>query len=100
MTSLGFRSTPVSKSFFRVTGEAHDLEHLESHLREQIALLIEAGLSVDEAFLVAMRRIGNFHAVSQDFALENADLLWKQPVLAPAMAMEPEKPATGEQLSS
>ncbi len=36
-----------------------DVDELESHLREQIEQLQVSGLSDDEAFLVAHRRLGN-----------------------------------------
>lgn len=55
-----------------------DIAELEDHLREQIAALIDAGLAPDEAFLVAVKRIGNLDALSREFALEHSDRLWKQ----------------------
>ncbi len=36
--------------------DGHDVEELEAHLRDQIAELDAAGLSIDEAFLVAVKR--------------------------------------------
>ncbi len=35
-----------------------DIAELEDHLREQVAALVKAGLSTDEAFLVAVKRMG------------------------------------------
>lgn len=61
-----------------------DVAELEDHLREQIANLIEAGLAADEAFLVAVKRMGNLDALSREFAREHSDRLWKQLVVAPA----------------
>ncbi len=60
-----------------------DAEELEDHLRAQIASLAEAGLAEDEAFLVAVKRLGNLDAVSREFAREHSERLWKQLVVAP-----------------
>ena len=37
---------------------APDVEELEGHLRDQVTELVDAGLAVDEAFLVAVKRMG------------------------------------------
>jgi len=55
-----------------------DLEELETHLRDQVAALVESGLAVDEAFLVAVKRMGNLDALSREFAREHSERLWKQ----------------------
>ena len=68
---------------------APDVEELESHLRDQITALVDAGLAADEAFLVAVKRMGNLDAVSREFAREHSDRLWKQLVVAPDAADEP-----------
>ena len=60
-----------------------DVAELEDHLRAQIEGLAEAGLSEDEAFLVAVKRLGNLDAVSREFAREHSERLWKQLVVAP-----------------
>ncbi len=60
-----------------------DVDELEGHLRDQIAALVAAGLSGDEAFLVAVKRMGSLDAVSREFAREHSDRLWKQLVVAP-----------------
>ena len=60
-----------------------DVEELEDHLREQIEDLLANGLDHDEAFLVAIKRLGNLDAVSREFAREHSDRLWKQLVLVP-----------------
>lgn len=67
---------------------AVDVAELEDHLREQIAGLAEAGLAADEAFLVAVKRMGNLDALSREFAREHSDRLWKQLVIAPSAADE------------
>ena len=59
-----------------------DAEELEDHLREQIASLSEQGLAEDEAFLVAVKRIGAIDALTREFARAHSDRLWKQLVLS------------------
>ncbi len=61
---------------------AVDVSELEDHLREQIDALVEGGLSPDEAFLVAVKRMGSLDALSREFAREHSDRLWKQLVVA------------------
>jgi hypothetical protein len=58
-----------------------DVEELEGHLRDQIEVLTDAGLDADEAFLVAVKRIGNLNALSREFAREHSERLWRQLVL-------------------
>lgn len=60
---------------------AVDVAELEDHLREQVAALGDAGLDTDEAFLVAVKRIGDIDALSREFAREHSDRLWKQLVV-------------------
>ena len=64
-----------------------DVKELEDHLREQIARLVDSGLSTDEAFLVAVKRMGNLDAMSREFAREHSGRLWKQ------LVVDPEDPA-------
>jgi hypothetical protein len=59
-----------------------DVEELETHLRDQIADLNAAGLAADEAFLVAVKRMGSVDEMSREFAREHSGRLWKQLVLA------------------
>lgn len=59
-----------------------DVAELEDHLRDQVATLRGAGLSDDEAFLVAVKRMGALDAISNEFAREHSDRLWKQLVMA------------------
>lgn len=61
-----------------------DVDELEDHLREQIADRQATGLDDEEAFLVAIKRLGNLDAVSREFAREHSDRLWKQLILVPA----------------
>jgi hypothetical protein len=58
-----------------------DVEELEGHLRDQIEALTGAGLDADEAFLVAVKRIGSLNALSREFAREHSERLWRQLVL-------------------
>ena len=60
-----------------------DVDELEDHLRGQIADRQATGLDDEEAFLVAIKRLGNLDAVSHEFAREHSDRLWKQLVLVP-----------------
>ncbi len=60
-----------------------DVEELESHLRDQVEELRRVGLDDDEAFLVAVRRLGAVDGLSAEYAREHGDRLWKQLVLAP-----------------
>jgi len=55
-----------------------DVEELEDHLRSQIDALRGAGLDEDEAFLVAVKRLGDLNALSREFAIEYSERLWKQ----------------------
>src|SRR5918992_1587000 len=66
-----------------------DVAELEDHLREQIAVLADAGLATDEAFLVAVKRMGDLDALSREFAREHSDRLWKQLVVVPSDSGEP-----------
>src|SRR5215207_2393535 len=59
-----------------------DVAELEDHLREQVAVLVDAGLTTDEAFLVAVKRMGKLDALSREFAREHSDRLWKQLVVS------------------
>jgi len=61
-----------------------DVAELEDHLREQVAVLVNAGLATDEAFLIAVKRIGNLDALSRELSREHSDRLWKQLVVLPS----------------
>jgi hypothetical protein len=58
-----------------------DVDELEDHLRERVADLAETGLRPDEAFLIAVKRMGRMDELSREFAREHSDRLWKQLVL-------------------
>lgn len=74
----------------RQTIQSVDVAELEDHLREQVAALVKAGLSTDEAFLVAVKRIGALDALTREFAREHSERLWKQLVVLPADSEEQE----------
>ncbi|MGH8836032.1 MAG: permease prefix domain 1-containing protein [Actinomycetes bacterium] len=58
-----------------------DADELEDHLRGSVDELVGAGLSADEAFLVAVKRMGSLDELSREFAREHSERLWKQLVL-------------------
>ncbi|MFT7841806.1 permease prefix domain 1-containing protein [Saccharothrix sp. BKS2] len=58
-----------------------DVEELEDHLRGSVDELVAAGLRADEAFLVAVKRMGSLDELSREFAREHSERLWKQLVL-------------------
>src|SRR5213078_4800886 len=58
-----------------------DADELEDHLRGSVDELLAAGLSADEAFLVAVKRMGSLDELSREFAREHSERLWKQLML-------------------
>ena len=80
------------RSFLRRRQAIHstDVAELEDHLREQIGVLTNAGLAADEAFLVAVKRMGDLDALSREFAREHSDRLWKQLVSSADTGERPE----------
>src|SRR5512136_74498 len=80
------------RSYLRRRQAIHsvDVAELEDHLREQVAVLMGAGLAADEAFLVAVKRMGEMDALSREFAREHSERLWKQLVAFPSGAGETE----------
>jgi hypothetical protein len=66
-----------------------DVEELEDHLRGEVALLRRAGLSENEAFLVAVKRMGALDAISNEFAREHSERLWKQLVIGSTGTAQP-----------
>src|ERR687889_520640 len=79
------------RSYLRRRQAIHsvDVAELEDHLREQITVLVDAGLAPDEAFLMAVKRMGALDALSREFAREHSDRLWKQLVVVPSDSGEP-----------
>ncbi|MEA2704955.1 MAG: hypothetical protein QOD63_2900, partial [Actinomycetota bacterium] len=62
--------------------DGRDVEELEAHLRDQITDLDAAGLAADEAFLVAVKRMGRLDELSREFGREHSGRLWRQLVLS------------------
>lgn len=71
------------RAYTRRRRELHhtDTDELEDHLRSRITDLTEAGLHADEAFLIAVKRMGSLDELSREFAREHSERLWKQLVL-------------------
>jgi len=72
------------RSYLRRQPAIHavDADELEDHLRSQAGALVAAGLAEDEAFLIAVKRIGELDALSREFAREHSERLWKRLVVA------------------
>jgi hypothetical protein len=70
--------------------EAVDVEELEDHLREQVSALLGANLTEEEAFLIAVKRLGDLDALSREFAREHSERLWKQLVVSGDDSGEPD----------
>src|SRR5688500_13390822 len=66
-----------------------DVEELEGHLRDELVALTADGLAGDEAFLIAVKRMGSLDALSREFARAHSERLWKQLVMAPDAADQP-----------
>ena len=62
---------------------AVDVDELEDHLRNQVSDLQAAGLDEEEAFLIAVKRIGDLDTLSREYALEYSERLWKRLVVTP-----------------
>ncbi|MCM6774750.1 permease prefix domain 1-containing protein [Nocardia sp. CDC159] len=65
----------------RGTVHSTDADELEDHLRSTITELTGLGLRPDEAFLVAVKRLGSVDELAREFAREHSGRLWKQLVL-------------------
>jgi hypothetical protein len=90
------------RSYLRRRQAIHsvDVAELEDHLREQVSALVDAGLAEDEAFLVAVKRMGDLDALSREFALEHSERLWKQLVVAPSDSGEPRSTARTDAIAA
>lgn len=62
----------------RRRGETAVDAKLEAQLRTEIAELTRAGLANDEAFWVAVKRVGRLDAIAGEFACDHAERGWKQ----------------------
>lgn len=63
-----------------------DADELEDHLRDSVDELVTLGLARDEAFLIAVKRMGGLDDLSREFAREHSERLWKQLVFTGAPA--------------
>lgn len=57
---------------------AADMEELETHVRDSVEALTQGGLDTEEAFLVAIKRIGQTDALAHEFSKVNTEDLWLQ----------------------
>ena len=62
---------------------AVDVDELEDHVRNQVSDLQAAGLDEEEAFLIAVKRIGDLDTLSREYAREYSERLWKRLVVTP-----------------
>jgi len=60
-----------------------DIEELESHLRDSIDELTGRGINLEEAFLLAVRRLGDVAVIHEEFAKLSTEDVWRQ-LLVPA----------------
>ena len=66
-----------------------DAEELEDHLLSEIQDLRRAGLNPEEAFLIAVRRLGSQDEVAREYGTVHSDRLWRQLVLVPTAPTPP-----------
>ncbi len=73
------------KNYLTISGSLtySNLQELESLLRDNIEGLAEQGLEQEEAFLLAVRRLGNVALLDEEFAKVSTGDMWKQ-LLVPA----------------
>lgn len=60
---------------------AENLDELETHLRDSVETMRSKGLSDEEAFLIAMRRMGGVAALEPEFSKMNTREVWLNRVL-------------------
>ena len=53
-----------------------DIDELEEHLHEEMVGLTQAGLSREEAFLLATRRLGKVEVLNEEFGKVNTRFVW------------------------
>lgn len=59
------------------TLQRENLDELEAHLRDSITTLQSRGLSAEEAFFIAARRLGQPAEIAQEFGAVNPGLVWR-----------------------
>jgi hypothetical protein len=99
-TSALERQIDQWRSYLRRRRAIHsvDVAELEDHLREQITGLVDSGLDDEEAFLVAVKRMGALDELSREFAREHSDRLWKQLVVVAPESGDPSAGSRGDAL--
>lgn len=60
------------------TLERSDIDELEGHLREEIEHLTALKLSQEEAFYVALHRLGDTGSLTEEFGKINGSVLWSK----------------------
>jgi hypothetical protein len=60
--------------------QVDDIEELESHLRDELPRLAAAGLSEDEAFVIATGRLGQGDDLAAEFSKVNGASIWARRV--------------------
>jgi len=75
-----------------------DAEELEDHFRDQVAGLVDSGLSPDEAFLVAVKRVGDLDELSREFALEPGSIGGFHAAVAPSRRWSDGRPSTSRSI--
>lgn len=65
-----------------------DIDELEDHLREEIHDLNSKGLTEEEAFIIAAKRLGKLPLLSKEFTKVNTHNLWKTLISEPEDAGE------------
>jgi hypothetical protein len=58
-----------------------NLRELESHLKDSIAKLQNCGLSLEESFQIATRRLGSIERLGTEFGKVNAERVWQDRAL-------------------
>lgn len=61
-----------------------DVDELEDHLLDEVTDLRARGLRPDEAFLIAVKRLGAQDELSRTYAKTHSERLWRQLVLTPS----------------
>jgi hypothetical protein len=67
---------------------AENLDELETHLRDSVATLQARGLSADEAFLIATKRVGSGALLGKEFGKVNNVNVWVERCLWALVAMQ------------
>jgi hypothetical protein len=69
-----WRCSMQQKELFKTA----DLDELESHLREEIDSLTQKGILEDEAFVIAVHRLGDEDGLEKEFHKINSGMIWKR----------------------